>query len=344
MKKIIAETKETKTGQPRQLEVINLLRGIAALAVAWFHFTNGNVDFLDPGLLKISGKYGYLGVQVFFVISGFIIPYSLERSQFKMLPHHYKNFLAKRFIRLHPAYLASIALTIFLWYLSTLHPQFQGSPPDIDPINLLLHFGYLNGIFNQPWISPVFWTLGIEFQYYFLILLIWPLVSARGQVTKQIFGYTIIFLVPLAFNNSNLVFHWLNLFGLGIISFQYFFNKVNFQKYCVLLCFMSIFCMSTLGLLFTLTGLLTSVCIVFVRVPKLGAFGLLSDLSYSLYLVHVPIGGRVINIGERLGDSTTILKFIVLLTAVVASLTFAYLMYVFIEKPTQRWSKSIKYN
>ncbi|WP_081599255.1 acyltransferase family protein [Prochlorothrix hollandica] len=75
---------ETKT-KFSQLEVINFLRGIAALSVAWFHFTNGNVDFLDPGLLKFSGKYGYLGVEIFFVISGFIIPYSLWRSQFNRL-------------------------------------------------------------------------------------------------------------------------------------------------------------------------------------------------------------------------------------------------------------------
>ena len=223
---------ETKT-KFSQLEVIDFLRGIAALSVAWFHFTNGNVDFLDPGLLKFSGKYGYLGVEIFFVISGFIIPYSLWRSQFN-LRSHWKAFLAKRIIRLHPAYLASIILTIFLWYASTLHPSFQGQPPNLNLLNLLLHLGYLNGVFNQPWISPVFWTLGIEFQYYLLILLIWPFLSSRKNY-QNYFCYSILFCVPLVFtSSSNLVFHWLNLFGFRIISFEYFSNKINFQFYCAL--------------------------------------------------------------------------------------------------------------
>ena len=51
---------------------------------------------------------------------------------------------------------------------------------------------------------------------------------------------------------------------------------------------------------------------------------------------------EIINIGERLGDST-LFKFIILISAFVASLIFAYLMYFFIEKPTQRLSKLIKY-
>jgi peptidoglycan/LPS O-acetylase OafA/YrhL len=61
----------------KKLEIISLLRVLAALGVAWFHFTNGNVSFLDAGWLKNSGKYGWLGVEVFFVISGFVVPYSL---------------------------------------------------------------------------------------------------------------------------------------------------------------------------------------------------------------------------------------------------------------------------
>jgi peptidoglycan/LPS O-acetylase OafA/YrhL len=45
---------------------VDVLRAIAALAVAWFHFTNGQSLFLeDRSLSKTSGAYGYLGVPIF---------------------------------------------------------------------------------------------------------------------------------------------------------------------------------------------------------------------------------------------------------------------------------------
>ena len=324
-----------------QLEIINLLRGIAAFSVAWFHFTNGNSDFLDPGLIEFSGKYGYLGVEVFFVISGFIIPYSLDRSKFKVR-YHWKTFLAKRLVRLHPAYLAAIILTISLWYLSSLHPSFRGSPPDLDFVNILLHIGYLNGIFNQPWISPVFWTLGIEFQYYLLILVIYPLFSSRSQALN-ICAYLLVFCFPLMFvHSSNLVFHWLNLFGFGIISFQLFSHKINILKYSILTVLMTIFSWIVLGWLNTLVGVLTSILIIFVKIPKVNLFSLLGDLSYSFYLIHVPIGGRVISLGSRITGGIAV-KLSVLVSASTLSLIASYLMYKLIEKPTQSWSKSIRY-
>src|SRR5207244_1915888 len=64
----------------RRIEAIQGLRGLAAFSVCWFHFTNGNPTFLSPGILKSSGTLGGLGVEIFFVISGFIVPYSLYTS------------------------------------------------------------------------------------------------------------------------------------------------------------------------------------------------------------------------------------------------------------------------
>src|SRR5260370_41397871 len=62
-------------GTPR-VEIVDPLRGLAALAVAWFHFTNGS-GFVKTEWLQASGEYGWLGVDVFFVISGFVIPHSM---------------------------------------------------------------------------------------------------------------------------------------------------------------------------------------------------------------------------------------------------------------------------
>jgi peptidoglycan/LPS O-acetylase OafA/YrhL len=129
-------------------------------------------------VLRETGRYGWLGVEVFFVISGFVIPYSMHRGGYRVSQHFWR-FLAKRLARLEPPYLVSIVVVVILWYLSALTPGFQGTNPDIRPTRLLLHLGYLNAFFGHPWLNPVYWTLGIELQYYLLVAITYPLLSSR---------------------------------------------------------------------------------------------------------------------------------------------------------------------
>src|SRR3974390_2377989 len=96
------------TKAPNQrIGVINALRAFAAIFVAWGHFVWGQGKYL-----ALSGKYGYLGVHIFFVISGFVIPWSLYRGQYAL--RDYSRFLLKRNVRLYPPYVASIAVTVLV--------------------------------------------------------------------------------------------------------------------------------------------------------------------------------------------------------------------------------------
>ena len=61
---------------------LDLLRGLAALAVCIFHFDHDGALGV-PSVSRVL-SYGYLGVQMFFVISGFIIPYSMLRSGYRL--------------------------------------------------------------------------------------------------------------------------------------------------------------------------------------------------------------------------------------------------------------------
>jgi peptidoglycan/LPS O-acetylase OafA/YrhL len=112
------------------------------MAVAWVHFTK-DTEFVKTEWLRASGDYGWLGVQVFFVISGFVIPYSMYCGGYRPW-QHFGRFLAKRLVRLEPPYLVSIVVFITLWYLSALSPGFRGSPPELSTPQLLCHVGYLN--------------------------------------------------------------------------------------------------------------------------------------------------------------------------------------------------------
>src|SRR5690349_12055072 len=127
---------------PQRLSVLDALRGIAALGVCWYHFTNGNKTFLPEGVLKSSGTFGWLGVEMFFVISGFIIPYALHRSGYRI--SDYGTFILKRIIRLDPPYLVAILIVIALGYASTATPGFQGPPFEPTITQVVLHLGYVN--------------------------------------------------------------------------------------------------------------------------------------------------------------------------------------------------------
>src|SRR4051812_35797682 len=102
--------------QDGRIETLDALRGLASLGVCWFHLTTVNRAFLPDGFVKASGGYGALGVQIFFVISGFIIPLALGQSDYKF--RDYPRFLLKRILRLDPPYLITIAAGLFLTCLS----------------------------------------------------------------------------------------------------------------------------------------------------------------------------------------------------------------------------------
>jgi len=81
-----------------RLANIDALRGIASLAVCWFHLTNG---YSEESMVRASGQFGWLGVEAFFVISGFIIPYALFKGRYRM-SDDWKTFIWKRVIRIEP--------------------------------------------------------------------------------------------------------------------------------------------------------------------------------------------------------------------------------------------------
>lgn len=117
--------------------------------------------------MRLTGLYGWLGVPVFFVISGFVIPYAMYNAGYSL--SHFGRFLAKRLIRLDPPYLASILLILLVGILPTFVPGFAGQRPSFPTAQVLAHLGYLNTFLGYQWLNPVYWSLAIEFQYYLLI-------------------------------------------------------------------------------------------------------------------------------------------------------------------------------
>lgn len=147
---------------------VQYLRGLAALGVLLCHYT-----ISMQGLSALA--YGQRGVHVFFLLSGFIIVYSLTKVNYK--PTQFLQFLVKRSIRIDPAYYATIILTLLLFKILSTLPSFKGSYIPFIPEQFIAHLLYVVPFTKYPFYLHLFWTLCIEFQFYVIIGLLYFLVD-----------------------------------------------------------------------------------------------------------------------------------------------------------------------
>ena len=137
-----------------RVDSVQCLRGLAAFVVMFQHFT---LAAAYPITVVDLGK---VGVASFFVISGFVLPYSLSCAGYTSAS--YPTFLKKRLIRLEPPYLASIVLIICFNFLTPLAPGSQAGSYHFSPVQLLLPFGYIIPFSHYQWFTESFWTLAIR--------------------------------------------------------------------------------------------------------------------------------------------------------------------------------------
>jgi peptidoglycan/LPS O-acetylase OafA/YrhL len=330
-----------KTAHGR-IETVHTLRGLAAGAVAFHHFFTNNPSFYSPALLKEIADKGSVGVDVFFVISGFILPYSLWRAGYRISPTNFFRFVAKRVIRLDPPYFVTIALVLMLDFISSKSPGFHGPPFHLYPVQVLLHLGYLNAFTGWPFISPIFWTLAVEFQFYLLIALSFPLfVSPRWTI--RIAGMALLLAATMLIpGRLAMVQSYLPEFICGIMAFQWFTGiSRRWELLLVLLPALAVLDVR-FGAIRACVTLLAALVIVLAPSLTNRWLAVLGTLSYSLYLVHYQVGGRVINLAARLPPSLLVMTGAVILASVV-SLGVAYLMYRFVEKPSQQYAASLRF-
>ncbi len=330
-----------------RLAIIQTLRGVAALCVVVGHFLSDLS--LNVGFFKVLAPDPGLGVTIFFVISGFVLPWSLWTSGYT--PTSYLRFILKRVVRLDPPYFASIALALVLGYLSNLSPLHRGAPFAVSSSQLLLHIGYLNCFFgSKPWIIGVYWTLAIEFQYYLILGVIFPWIMSRNRLLFAGF-VAICGLSQIAFSNrAFLPFNW-PLFLMGIVVFRYKARLIQapeaiawilaFSCWVALVFPMGLGGNWTLAIEHAAIGAVSALTIAYLEYGN-RVVTFLGNISYSLYLLHWPIGIRFLYWGARHADNP-FSALLVVIVATAVSIVCAYFMYRYIERPAMRWAGSIRY-
>ncbi len=314
---------------------VQYLRGFAAIGVLFCHYGS---ELKDYHVLSKVFNYGQNGVQVFFLISGFIIAYSLMKVNYK--PKQFLRFLAKRCIRIDPSYYVTIILTILLFKVLSIIPSFKGSAIPIIPGQFIAHILYIVPFTGYSFYNHVFWTLGVEFQFYLIIGLLYFL--SDSKIYKTAFLLIFCGLSFIKFNEGYyIVSTYAPVFCLGISLV----NVVNNRNIYNII-FSSIFtCVIAyqFGIGIFILLIVSSLIIVFIDKFNKPLF-LLGEISYSLYLTHNLVFIVIAGLLKKMHFDLESRQLVWLLIEVIAAMSFAYLFYQAIEKPSLRLSKKVFYN
>ncbi|HLW52052.1 MAG TPA: acyltransferase [Candidatus Angelobacter sp.] len=316
-----------------RIDIVNALRAFAALYVAWGHFAGGQGRWLDW-----TGRYGYTGVYVFFVISGFVIPYSLYRGGYSL--RNFGRFLLKRAIRLYPPYLVSIPVTILAANV-LLRPLAPSSVVHFSAGQMVYHLFFLNDLVHAPWVSVVYWTLAIEWQWYVLAALLTPLLVSRNAVLRFI-PIPLFMAAYFLCTSDRIVAHTLPIFLIGVFVFQY---KIGLMGRWRLLALMAVLLWSMrwpTGWVIACISAATGAVIVFVSFRN-GIADFLGDVSYSVYLLHLPVGVTLVMWLARLLPYAGYYLGLLDLVGMAASVGAAALLYRWVEKPAQDMSSRVRW-
>ncbi|TDE94182.1 acyltransferase [Occultella glacieicola] len=210
-------SRDRAPGAAPRLRALDALRLLAALTVVLMHFTTRDhgrwgVDVLPhelfPGLSEVL-RYGYVGMHLFFVLSGFVILMSAwGRST--------GSFVASRISRLYPAFWVAVLLTATLRWL---WPTFEArSVPEV-----LANLTMFHEPFDVVHVDGVYWTLWVEMQFYLLMAVLVALGLTRRRVlvtatALPLVGTALTLTMPGA-TETVTALSWVSMFGAGMVMY-----------------------------------------------------------------------------------------------------------------------------
>jgi peptidoglycan/LPS O-acetylase OafA/YrhL len=322
----------------KRLGELDALRGIAAFAVVMFHYlTYYDRVYHHPGGAPFQFAVGKYGVQLFFMISGFVIFMTLSKTRKSM------DFIVSRFSRLYPAYWAAIALTtitLFFWPL-----------PDqsaLGPWALLANMTMLEAWANVPYVDGVYWTLTVELLFYVFMFTLF-----RTGHLRHVLWFGCAWLMLCAVNAAlvhiqgafpgewvrKTLFGYGNFFVAGIIFYKIKNGQSLWTHHLILAA-----CLATGWLADGDAGWPATVFFAMFYLFAYGKLGFvavqpfvfLGTISYPLYLLHAVIGNVVLSRCYSFHLSVPL----ALLTAFTVALGLASAVTYTVERPAMAWIRN----
>lgn len=318
---------------------IDALRGIAAIAVMLFHYTTRIAELYPMGEDAVFDfRHGHFGVNLFFIISGYVIFMTLHRTRQPM------DFVVSRFSRLFPAYWFAVGLTFLVTY-------WLGLPgKEVTIAEAVANLIMIHGFFRIPHVDGVYWTLEVELLFYagmfalyrlgwlkHIHLALWSLLAVRlAYHFAAILGG-----VELSWTVSRfLILAQIPWFAIGVGIYLLLHPRESADSNrSILLVAGSLLTLATTAsiAIALLTGLMAIVVYAAAaqKLPWLGNSVMvwLGAISYTLYLLHENIGWSVL---LRLRD-WGVPRDLGIVLAIVLSLTLATLATKWVERPSMAW-------
>ncbi|WP_283746683.1 acyltransferase family protein [Bacillus cereus] len=285
----------------------DIIRFFAAILVMYSHsypLTMGN-DKTEPLMLLTKNQtgFGHLAVTVFFIISGFLITQSFDRSK------NFYSFFRARILRIYPALIVLLLLTVFV--LGPLLTRVSLTEFFLNPetwkylfLNIsLIGMQYdLPGVFESNSfpisVNGSLWTLWFEFFFYLIVGLLGGLKLINKKVVLSLFMFCMILSYLYSYIEGplllNYFFKYINLFvyfSAGML-FYVFRHEVKLNSQLAILSFVILIIGIYLGnfdQFFPLFGAYTLFYISFQKKVVFSNFSKMGDFSYGIYIYAFPI-------------------------------------------------------
>ncbi|MEU4213066.1 acyltransferase [Streptomyces sp. NPDC026206] len=354
-----APARRRRSAKKSRLAVLDGLRLVAALMVVVYHYTamdnpwSGHTRTIFPGLHRIS-QYGWTGVEVFFLISGFVICMSSWGRSVSA-------FFVSRISRLYPAYWVAVLLSfavITVWPLVPLVRHVDGWT------HVAVNMTMLQGGMGIPDVDGVYWTLFCELKFYLLFAL---LVVSRGVTYRNCVIFCCVWTVAGIVDytaSSQLLDMWsMPLFSPYFIAGIAFYLMYRFKPNAVLVGIVLVsFLLAENQIVkrvgFNLTEphrpipswpaqVVVALAFAFMALLALGVFDRVQwrwlttagVLTYPLYLLHEDIGWTIISALRHKASPPVLVA-----GTVLAMMVLAYLLHRLVERPLgtrlSRWLKN----
>lgn len=310
----------------KRIQELDGLRGIAAIFVVLYHFTNRFEEKFNLDIFPsfINFEYGHYGVQLFFIISGFVIFMSIKRKEEIQSP---KEFLTKRFIRLYPTFWTSLIFTFLIVSLIgpfTLKSSF---------LEFIVNFTMFPRLFNYDYVDGVYWTLSVELVFYLFILFLLTIKQTNNYIIFSTVYIIIGFMLYFKFSLFSYYLHGL-LFLIGMNFYKIWMKESTYKNHLLIFFSLLLYVLTfkneliiVVSILILVFYLLVNNCLGFLN-NKFFVF--LGTISYSLYLIHQNVGH---SIELKLIEYGFTNYWIVLFIPLIIILLLSYVITFKIEKP-----------
>jgi len=326
-----------------RIKELDVFRGIAAMSVILYHFTTRYNEIFDSET-AFSFPYGWLGVPVFFILSGFVIHLTIDSCSSA------KEFLVKRFFRLYPTYWIVIFCTLLIVFISGINSKYSFF--NFSYLDVLMNFTMWHQFFGFNHIDGAYWSLLPELLFYLLMSFLFVIRSINKYYLYNgllLLLCCIHYVFPLPIVDKVLDLHYVLLFMIGIAFYRIYTNKSTYLEHIF------IFLNLLVGVfLYNIAQPSTSIKLLFflflpiVLLYYLFIYGklrfltgikpliFLGNISYALYLVHQNIGYVIIYHLENLVG-----RFFATNLATIFAIFLAYIITCKIEPPFRKGLKKI---